>query len=1460
MDRSLRKELHLGQEVGSLPAGVMSFRRRKEAALSASVPLAVNVHLKFTDPVIDSECSPSYGSSQILVPTDRVCEELLRRISHCCQEFITWKDPRALDRYHEVTGTPKRRRYEIGVAIFAKGSPWAQRVFVSYQRQPLTVSFTRQVILAADSMVHTCLISFEEDLRCLGRPVQTGHRGPGTVPPPLSVPCGILPSTQSERVADNMDDKIGLMTDAELRVLELDAPAWSIREPLDISTERSASYPIIEAVLERENAGTIDAATDNGTLEDGWSQEAESRSSSDGTGASVEVPPPPRRFFLDGRSTSRPRAHVRTTSEAVSFNSERGTTPSPRVFPLVPTRYSTPSRRNTVFPLASQSVDFLPAGLISPEGMGSLDKTHVSDALKTPEYLSHEQARTEHILKESTRTERPDEPEPTIPSASGSVDAVRQPLTSPAAATVTPTTSKLELGSPILLCRDGTTAEDRAWSWAGSRDSVCSDSKKSAARIGEQQPEENPPTCDDFAGSKVGGSETVDDTASQGHSESELDNDEDEGLRGAPVGLGEGESGTAPSTPALSSGSDSSPRYSIIVTPTTMRTRALVNDNILAVSSLDNAKWEHSPQPEKDAGDDAEDSSFLGHGISLKRGDQTEPSSAIQELRLLVYDREPREPREASAGTATAHEATPDVFAPTEHDDDENAPIAGEPIFKEASMTELPSSPPMPALEDANTVLLEASVVELPSPTLGSMEPTSTANEDANGGSICETPFYPEHNRVEEDQPLGTGEAVFRDAADIRLQPSPEIRTGPEDGKPNDSFGASLTVNQRTPWYDEAASSLVDGYEALPGRQSPPPLSSAEGDRMVMEGLEVCDMEAVVFDTLASDATEKMLHFEPEVKESEATVDEALYSETQSPRLLPEKVEMPLLTDVLAGEPGVEGDGTRMNENEAVPTVDDKEYSSHVEASGDAFTSSEEVTPADRFSSPTLDEIPIDGEDADVTDGDRAAFEKAADHEETLLRAQGVVDELNAATARVLSEPLILDEVAVDLSPSPENHIVEESTGIDDIAGTKDLEGRNCQDDFHGFVAGTSNDSTDRADERRVAEPAMSEPKASSVDLGLPVLVPEIGIVSTTSEPGGLDANEATTVTSTVHDTNLQDEEPIFIDSETGADAIEAHTRSHSGASDLPSLFAPAISDWLLSDHNFLGTPESMEDQHPYDIERTASLDEPASETGVSEVASNPEGAEPPTQLAATHNPYLAAEEVTDPFERLRPDDSVSIGDETEDLHSSPYEKATATLPQTPRRQFTFPIPTPFSLRTSAASPAQPPSPDPSHHGFSPRSSFSSDRSSISAARDSVDTIAPLPSAEEDSPHAEEEYRPSTAGWLGVRNTTRRFSMPLHHVWDPSSLSERGSRTSRPGTPTSAATVRYYSSYKRRRGEGKRPRLFSDASSRPVASGGVLERVRAEDDGAKKGGVASRFVMLFAGVEFAKKSLGGDGP
>ncbi|KAB5580822.1 hypothetical protein GE09DRAFT_1083797 [Coniochaeta sp. 2T2.1] len=356
------------------------------------------------------------------------------------------------------------------------------------------------------------------------------------------------------------------------------------------------------------------------------------------------------------------------------------------------------------------------------------------------------------------------------------------------------------------------------------------------------------------------------------------------------------------------------------------------------------------------------------------------------------------------------------------------------------------------------------------------------------------------------------------------------------------------------------------------------------------------------------------------------------------------------------------------------------------------------------------------------------------------------------------------------------------------------------------------------------------------------------------------------------HEERHQEETPsINLD----ADAVVALTtsRGRSVSGGLPSLFAPAVADWLQRpDHISPGASDSDENSHPYDAEGTAAVEDYGAETRTKGFSSEEQEAE---HFIRPATPITPSRECQDPFDRVSELGAKSTEEETEEF----YDR-TPLPPHTPRRDPFF-IPTPFSLRT-AFSPAAP-----SEHSLSPRSSMSSlshhstilprdsvdtidppsvhqPRNSVDTIdppRDSVDTIAPLPSSPPTlSPERGVDFSPSTAGWLGFREAkpNRRFSMPLQHVWDPAGSSERGgSSTGRPATPTSnATTVRQYRKHKKRLSLGPRP-----------MTSGALEsvRVREEGDGdhehhlRKKAGVLPKFVMLFAGKNFASKFGDGEG-
>ncbi|KAK3943625.1 hypothetical protein QBC46DRAFT_253626 [Diplogelasinospora grovesii] len=117
-------------------------------------PLAVHVTIKFTDPVIRSIYSRSYESSPGFEPNNRICRGLLRRIEHCSEELITRKDSGATEGLRDGTDEPKPKRFEITFKIIRRGTgTWAERTFRSYQKQPLTVGATTEVILASHRMI-----------------------------------------------------------------------------------------------------------------------------------------------------------------------------------------------------------------------------------------------------------------------------------------------------------------------------------------------------------------------------------------------------------------------------------------------------------------------------------------------------------------------------------------------------------------------------------------------------------------------------------------------------------------------------------------------------------------------------------------------------------------------------------------------------------------------------------------------------------------------------------------------------------------------------------------------------------------------------------------------------------------------------------------------------------------------------------------------------------------------------------------------------------------------------------------------------------------------------------------------------------------------------------------------------------------------------------------------------------
>lgn len=155
-----------------------------------SPPLVVKVSIKFTDLAIRSTYRRGYGSSQDFVPSDGVCDGLLRRIEHCCEELITRRDSTALVPLKEGTRVAKHMKFEMIFDIFRKDTgKRTERTFRSYQNEPLTVAFAKEVTLASHRMIGLFLSHHDKEFKWLDGSLREDlNQAPETVIPTLDAP------------------------------------------------------------------------------------------------------------------------------------------------------------------------------------------------------------------------------------------------------------------------------------------------------------------------------------------------------------------------------------------------------------------------------------------------------------------------------------------------------------------------------------------------------------------------------------------------------------------------------------------------------------------------------------------------------------------------------------------------------------------------------------------------------------------------------------------------------------------------------------------------------------------------------------------------------------------------------------------------------------------------------------------------------------------------------------------------------------------------------------------------------------------------------------------------------------------------------------------------------------------------------------------------------------------------
>lgn len=1608
-------ERQLPVMIDGLTAGVLPRVVEEENVPFLNPPLVVNVSIKFMDPVIRSQYGRSYASSRSFAATDRVCKGLLRRIEHCCEEFITRKDSGAVAMFADDTGAPKRQRYEMTFRIIRRESgQWAERTFRSYQKQPLTVGFTKEVILASHRMVGLFLRYHDQGFRWLDGSVLEDYQGPDTATPsvygPLSPCCiprsrfdeasqsfefipgytimlsfrsrtkrpsrtqfgkvvrinseqnaplnlylaeellwQILQSVQISldakkrefddehqqcegfdgtegttacphldddavhidlRISNNLgpsydhlqwqfrskltifrddnlqdcldfirhlenemmdardqiDDKINLMNDFELRLLEVRSPTWSILEPVKVCIGPSASHSrrTVEAVLDRVQTGISDVLRGNnlsahvaaykrghlvldkalvarqGSIQskkqdmgaeqrkedlvarlktriqqdidkvckdtcslDGIPkddtpteatpagihpyhiaeelrvEEAEavlttSRTAQRTTDITPQTPVR-RTFSLTGRRGSQqeslPETRIdaehqrpmsRPTTPATPTGSVRSSytgTGSPRVFPLVPARYSMASQSSSASTLATDL-----SNIISSEppldsrstGKDTIDSLaleilHGVQQVSTKEpaaaIVTNLVSASEEITSETPRNDVAHEQQ------SAHIDNVSEPDPSLEDGLPATNTQQFELGPPINFVRDADLPASHLRhvfrDWDSSSYGTADDDEDSGAILYERPQGDD---TDDFTRSKPDIKKTSQPLPIEGHTGDNEEigdhigtlNSEDDCADELPQRNHENEQGryTAPSTPGMSSGCDSSPRHSILMTPTIQRKQALVKSRILDyvqetkdddgqdpkdtpldLGDVDSGvNGQHPPAvSEIDVGDE-DRSSVDRQGIALQDEDRTRSDAShvhIEEEELPICEAE-----EVVGGQEdTALDIGDDVNDNDEHHfhpeetvpDHAGVAVADESVTSanleivEAAMMELPPSPPAsPELSATEGAWLKDEVAALTNEEDSLLDAASLSDQDEPAIEASEGIAV---DQEEAAHPTFVPEVEIQDPASIQLPPSPEIR-----------------------------------------------------------------------------ASEAIVELEAPVDEERAAVADAIVDSSNLEVIEPVSVHLPPSTP---SSPQISATEGALLEVEDAVIIDEED--THVDI-GHSFNNEA-----------------ISSEDGHV-----------------------MVDDQESQQGSLPSDCDLRDPAAIELPLSPEIQANE---------GDVSLEASELDCELHISPVEEEEESTDieiRHDDLELSDEAALEevggcemqPTVLLLDLNPPTSIPETQTDPNTSE---LDTQEVQAVADDTLDTVMTEE----LEDSTLVAVTDMNT-SETVPTEEPEPANTAASEWVVIEAEVLGDHQDVE---PNDQEPEHPAEAPVAEV---EVVDSVRKRAPQTPTAESFPSYLTAQEISNPYDDL-----------PTEFDSMATPKA---LPSENRNTFWTrgDIPAPIRSNTAIFAPINP-SPSPtilssSRASFETTSSYTSSAPSIAHERDSVDTYAPSTISDPPEPEPEREYRPQTAGFLGLRrpdNVPRRFSMPLQYLWESGTGSDT---TSRPGTAVSTGTVKL-SRRKRRRD-----------MSRSMSSGAVLAPVvkveekteKMEEDGGRRR-FLPRAVMIFAGMAFASKILNGDG-
>ncbi|KAH6650688.1 hypothetical protein F5144DRAFT_480925 [Chaetomium tenue] len=154
------------------------------------------------DPAIRSRYCRRYTSSSEFEATNRICRGLVRRIERCSEEFITRKDSGALEMFKNDTYERKPQRFEMTFRVMRRGmGEWAERTYRSYEKQPLTVAHTKEVMLSVHWMIGLFMRRHDRDFQWLDCPApELDSEGSETAVPSRDGPLSTLSIPRSRFV------------------------------------------------------------------------------------------------------------------------------------------------------------------------------------------------------------------------------------------------------------------------------------------------------------------------------------------------------------------------------------------------------------------------------------------------------------------------------------------------------------------------------------------------------------------------------------------------------------------------------------------------------------------------------------------------------------------------------------------------------------------------------------------------------------------------------------------------------------------------------------------------------------------------------------------------------------------------------------------------------------------------------------------------------------------------------------------------------------------------------------------------------------------------------------------------------------------------------------------------------------------------------------------------------------